>query len=65
VNPVVAVVLGWAFLSEPVTLRTLLAGLVVVGAVALIVTARAVPPGNPAEGAPDAECLRREGREGP
>jgi drug/metabolite transporter (DMT)-like permease len=29
VNPVVAVILGWLILSEPVTLRTLLAGLVI------------------------------------
>lgn len=42
VNPVIAVLLGWAVASEDVTLRTLLAGLVIVGAVALIVSARAV-----------------------
>jgi drug/metabolite transporter (DMT)-like permease len=47
VNPVIAVLLGWAFLSEPVTGRTLLAGAVIVGAVALIITARTVPPGDP------------------
>lgn len=41
VNPVIAVLLGWAFLSEPVTARTLIAGLVIVGAVALIVSSRA------------------------
>lgn len=41
VNPVVAVLLGWGFLSEEITLRTLLAGAVIVAAVALIVTARA------------------------
>ena len=37
VNPVVAVLLGWAFAREPITLRTLLAAAVIVGAVALII----------------------------
>ena len=37
VNPVVAVLLGWAFAGEPMTLRTLLAAAVIVGAVALII----------------------------
>jgi drug/metabolite transporter (DMT)-like permease len=46
VNPVIAVLLGWAFLSEPITGRTLLAGAVIVAAVALIITARTVPPGE-------------------
>jgi drug/metabolite transporter (DMT)-like permease len=40
VNPVVAVVLGAIVLSEPIEPRTLVAGAVIVGAVALIVTAR-------------------------
>lgn len=40
VNPVIAVLLGWAILREPVTVRTLVAGLVIVGAVALIVSSR-------------------------
>jgi drug/metabolite transporter (DMT)-like permease len=39
VNPVVAVLLGWLFNNEPLTLRTLLAGLVIVSGVALIVLA--------------------------
>ena len=47
VNPVIAVLLGWAFLSEPITGRTLLAGAVIVAAVALIITARTAPPGDP------------------
>jgi drug/metabolite transporter (DMT)-like permease len=49
VNPVVAVLLGWAILGEAVTLRTLIAGGVVLAAVALIVS------GQPrrAEPAPD------------
>ncbi len=40
VNPVVAVLLGWVIRGEPLTLRTVLAGGVIVAAVALIVTAR-------------------------
>jgi drug/metabolite transporter (DMT)-like permease len=38
VNPVVAVFLGWAVLSEPLSVRTVAAGAVILGAVALIVT---------------------------
>ena len=38
VNPLVAVFLGWAVESESVSLRTLLAGAVILAAVALIVT---------------------------
>jgi len=37
VNPVVAVLLGWAFAGEPMTLRTFLAASVIVGAVVLII----------------------------
>jgi drug/metabolite transporter (DMT)-like permease len=40
VNPVVAVVLGAIVLSEPIEPRTVVAGVVIVAAVALIVTAR-------------------------
>lgn len=40
VNPVVAVILGWLVLGEPLTPRTLVAGTVIVVAVAMIVTAR-------------------------
>jgi drug/metabolite transporter (DMT)-like permease len=40
VNPVVAVLLGAAFLAEPMTVRTLVAGLAIVASVALIVGAR-------------------------
>ena len=41
VNPVVAVLLGWAMLDESISSRTLLAGGVIVAAVALIVSAPA------------------------
>jgi drug/metabolite transporter (DMT)-like permease len=63
VNPVVAVVLGALVRSEPVDARTLVAGTVIVFAVALIVTARGrmrAPRGAattepvPSEGAPTA-----------
>jgi drug/metabolite transporter (DMT)-like permease len=41
VNPVVAVALGWAVLGEEITASTLLAGGIIIGAVALIVSAPA------------------------
>jgi drug/metabolite transporter (DMT)-like permease len=40
VNPVVAVLLGWAFASEPVTARTLVAAAVILAGVAIITVAR-------------------------
>lgn len=40
VNPVVAVILGWLIGHEPLTARTLIAAVVIIGAVALITTAR-------------------------
>ncbi len=40
VNPVVAVILGAVVLAEPITPRTLLAGAIIIVAVAIIVTAR-------------------------
>jgi drug/metabolite transporter (DMT)-like permease len=40
VNPVVAVFLGWAIADEPLTLRTVIAAAIIIGAVALITTAR-------------------------
>jgi len=51
VNPIVAVFLGWLLLSEPITLRTLLAGALILAAVAIIVTAasRSRPEGARAE----------------
>jgi drug/metabolite transporter (DMT)-like permease len=44
VNPVVAVFLGWAFLAEPITVRTIVAGAVVLAAVAVIVASREERP---------------------
>jgi drug/metabolite transporter (DMT)-like permease len=40
VNPIVAVILGWLVLAEPLTPRTIVAGAVIIFAVALIITAR-------------------------
>jgi drug/metabolite transporter (DMT)-like permease len=39
VNPVVAVILGWAFLSEPITGRLVVAAAIILASVALIVSA--------------------------
>ena len=60
-NPVVAVFLGWALLSEPVTGTTLVAGAVILAAVALIVTAR---PHAEARPAPDPEAETLDDQEG-
>jgi drug/metabolite transporter (DMT)-like permease len=43
VNPVVAVVLGWLVLGEPVTLRTLIAGVLIIAAVVLILRPSPAP----------------------
>jgi drug/metabolite transporter (DMT)-like permease len=48
VNPVVAVALGWVWLDESITGRTLLAGAIILVAVALIVSARTAPDSAPA-----------------
>lgn len=44
VNPIVAMALGWAFVNEALTPRTLVAAVVVIAAVVLITTARASGP---------------------
>jgi drug/metabolite transporter (DMT)-like permease len=63
VNPVVAVLLGWAFAGEPLGARTLVAAAVIVAGVAVITMARREPQGagaEAAERAPDLEeaCAR-------
>lgn len=60
VNPAVAVLLGWLILSEPVTLRTLLSGVIIIGSVALIITARSLV--EPIGGSPGGD--RGTGRKG-
>lgn len=47
VNPAVALVLGWALADEPLTARSILAAIVIVGAVVVITTARRVPAAPP------------------
>jgi drug/metabolite transporter (DMT)-like permease len=57
VNPVVAVFLGWLILGEPLTIRTVVASVVIVAAVVLIVTARGRPARSPHAEAPAPEGL--------
>jgi len=45
VNPVVALLLGWAIAGESITARTLVAAAIILGGVALITVARSVKPG--------------------
>jgi drug/metabolite transporter (DMT)-like permease len=47
VNPVVAVFLGWLIAGEQLTTRMLLAGAIIVGAVAMIAFGQATPPNRP------------------
>ena len=53
VNPVVAVALGTLFLGETLSARTILAAVIILAAVAIIVTARSRLPTVPADGATD------------
>jgi len=49
INPIVAVFLGWLFLSEPLTGRTLIAAAVIISGVVLITLSRRAPaPAQPA-----------------
>jgi drug/metabolite transporter (DMT)-like permease len=61
VNPVVAVLLGWAFAGEPLTPRMGIAALVIVGGVAIITIARQ-PRASPGP-APSASGLARQAAE--
>jgi drug/metabolite transporter (DMT)-like permease len=68
VNPVVAVILGALVLREPIELRTLVAGAVIIIAVAVIVTSRgrmAAPRGRPASEARPARGQRATPAPGP
>jgi drug/metabolite transporter (DMT)-like permease len=47
VNPIVAVMLGWAFANEPVTTRTLVAAAVILAGVAIITMAHDAPAARP------------------
>jgi drug/metabolite transporter (DMT)-like permease len=53
VNPVVAVLLGWAFADEPVTAGVLLAAAVIVSAVALITVGQSRPTAAVADAGPE------------
>ena len=56
INPAIAVLLGWAILGEHAGPVTVVAGAIIVLAVAMIVTARNKgEPGEPAAGAPPLE----------
>jgi len=55
VNPLVAVILGWALLGEELTLRTVIAGTVIVAGVALIVVS---PTRRRTQAAPSAVPVR-------
>ena len=59
VNPIVAVLLGALFAHEPVTARTLVAGLLIIGSVALIITVQQLSkPMPPITAAIETECAR-------
>lgn len=60
VNPIVAVGLGAVFLSEPITIRTVIATVIIIGAVVAMVSGR---PRIVEESGPDPEvgCLERDG----
>lgn len=60
VNPVVAVMLGWAFASEPFTGRMLAAAAVILGGVALITLASGPSPLPGSGRTPPAAASRRE-----
>jgi drug/metabolite transporter (DMT)-like permease len=49
VNPIVALLLGWAMAGEALSARTLVAGAIILGAVILITTQRRAPRVRPAE----------------
>lgn len=60
VNPIIAVLLGWALAAEPLTPRVFLAAVVIVGAVALIIRHGGEEPGvaaEPGPGTPACETL--------
>jgi drug/metabolite transporter (DMT)-like permease len=61
VNPLVAVLLGWAVLAEPVTVTTLVGGGIVVLSVALVVLARRRAAREPVEAGLSEEPLGQAG----
>lgn len=66
VNPVVAVFLGWLVLGEAISARTVIAAAIIVGAVALIVSARSGGARAARRQAPEGSAVRASvGRERP
>jgi drug/metabolite transporter (DMT)-like permease len=68
VNPVVAVLLGWAFANEPLTARMFVAAAIIIAAVALITVAQSGQPASaptPAAAAPDERPRRRKSKKRP
>ena len=61
VNPVVAVLLAWALLGEQLTVRTLLAGAVILVSIVLVITGRPGEP-VPAQATSGADVFAGQGR---
>ncbi len=52
INPVIAVILGWIFAHETVSLRMLIAAIIILGAVVMVITAPHAPATEDASGQP-------------
>jgi drug/metabolite transporter (DMT)-like permease len=52
INPVIAVILGWLFLDEPVSGRMLIAAAIIFGSVVMVITAPHAPATEDASGQP-------------
>jgi drug/metabolite transporter (DMT)-like permease len=65
VNPLVAVLLGWLILAEPVTMPTLAGGAVAVAAVAIVVSSERPPRTTAPNPARCPDRLRTPSRKGP
>ena len=52
INPVIAVILGWLFVHEAVSLRMLIAAAIILGAVVMVITAPHAPATEDASGQP-------------
>jgi drug/metabolite transporter (DMT)-like permease len=62
VNPVVAVFLGWLLLAEPLSMAVLIGGAIVIGAVAIVITAEQLRGGHGPGGGWPAPWRRRRPR---
>jgi drug/metabolite transporter (DMT)-like permease len=52
INPIIAVILGWIFLRETVSVRMLIAAAIILGAVVMVITAPHAPATEAASGQP-------------